>query len=466
MKGREASNGVKSSWFLFLILALKIHGCWTLNSEGLALFQFRQRMVLDPFGVLADWNLNDQEPCKWSGIDCDHGRVVTVNLKGCDLEGSLGPEIGNLTQLKYLDLSKNRLSGSIPPELGQLSTLKVLDLRNNNLSGRVPTELGALHSLRKLLLCNNSFERNVPEEVEKLSSLNDLRRDDVCVAAEIECVNRKFGHCMLQNVVKKSKKSHSSVATGWSLARYLYLLPLSTNGRHESEEGEERQDDISIDVFLHRVLSEQQQYTNFIAIPPPTSSETSYDTLPTRSSGSFPAAAAATIPSLPPPVPAPSRSLDIQSLGAAAATAAAANSAENGRDCCSRPGGSSSSWPVVFVVSGAVFSFAAAAGALLFVLRSRTTRNLGPWKTGLSGQLRKAFVTGVPKLNRDELETACEDFSNIIFTRDGVAILYKGTLSNGVEIAVVSTAIASLKEWSNRAELAFRKKVSYYSNPN
>lgn len=67
---------------------------------------------------------------------------------------------------------------------------------------------------------------------------------------------------------------------------------------------------------------------------------------------------------------------------------------------------------------------------------------------------------GVPKLNRPELETACEDFSNIITTEDGVATVYKGTLSSGVEIAVASTAITSLKDWSKRSELIFRKKVS------
>lgn len=65
---------------------------------------------------------------------------------------------------------------------------------------------------------------------------------------------------------------------------------------------------------------------------------------------------------------------------------------------------------------------------------------------------------GVPKLNRTELETACEDFSNIIDTQDG-CILYKGTLSSGVEIAVISTTILSIKDWSKRAEKAFQKKV-------
>ncbi|KAH0912195.1 hypothetical protein HID58_035516 [Brassica napus] len=33
---------------------------------------------------------------------------------------------------------------------------------------------------------------------------------------------------------------------------------------------------------------------------------------------------------------------------------------------------------------------------------------------GLSGQLQKVFITGVPKLKRSEIEAACEDFSNVI----------------------------------------------------
>ncbi|KAI3978086.1 hypothetical protein MKX01_032463, partial [Papaver californicum] len=63
----------------------------------------------------------------------------------------------------------------------------------------------------------------------------------------------------------------------------------------------------------------------------------------------------------------------------------------------------------------------------------------------------------VPKLKRSELETSCEDFSNIIgFSSDGR--MYKGTLSSGVEIAVMSTVVTSAKEWSKHFEGQFRKK--------
>ena len=61
-------------------------------------------------------------------------------------------------------------------------------------------------------------------------------------------------------------------------------------------------------------------------------------------------------------------------------------------------------------------------------------------------------------MQRSELERACEDFSNIITSYPHYTV-YKGTLSSGVEIAVVSTMITSSKEWSEHSESCFRKKV-------
>ncbi|CAH9141555.1 unnamed protein product [Cuscuta epithymum] len=118
----------------------------------------------------------------------------------------------------------------------------------------------------------------------------------------------------------------------------------------------------------------------------------------------------------------------------------------------------------MFGISFGVFSLIVTV-AIICTCRSRAARSIGPWTTGLSGQLQKAFVTGVPKLNRAELETACEDFSNII-TIHTAFTMYKGNLSSGVEIDVVSTAITSLKDWSKRAELAFRKKIDTLSRIN
>lgn len=97
--------------------------------------------------------------------------------------------------------------------------------------------------------------------------------------------------------------------------------------------------------------------------------------------------------------------------------------------------------------------------------RKSAVATIGPWKTGLSGQLQKAFVTGVPKLQLSELERACEDFSNIVASYPHYTV-YKGTLSSGVEIAVVSTTITSSKEWSQHSESCFRKKIDSLSRIN
>ncbi|KAG5100266.1 hypothetical protein JHK82_045318 [Glycine max] len=52
---------------------------------------------------------------------------------------SIPSNIGKLTSLDFLDLSRNHLVGSIPWSLTQIDRLGVLDLSHNNLSGEIPT---------------------------------------------------------------------------------------------------------------------------------------------------------------------------------------------------------------------------------------------------------------------------------------------------------------------------------------
>ncbi|XP_058183544.1 probable inactive receptor-like protein kinase At3g56050 [Rhododendron vialii] len=101
----------------------------------------------------------------------------------------------------------------------------------------------------------------------------------------------------------------------------------------------------------------------------------------------------------------------------------------------------------------------------IFFCRGNKIVAVRPWATGLSGQLQKAFVTGVPKLKRAELEAACEDFSNVIGSSP-IGTVYKGTLSSGVEIAVTSIAVTSAKEWSTNLEAQFRDKINSLSKVN
>ncbi|KAL1217857.1 Inactive receptor-like serine/threonine-protein kinase [Cardamine amara subsp. amara] len=129
----------------------------------------------------------------------------------------------------------------------------------------------------------------------------------------------------------------------------------------------------------------------------------------------------------------------------------------------------SSSSPVVVplvigCVSGAVLLLLVASG--FYFYKSKSGKSVNPWRTGLSGQLQKVFVTaGIPVLKRSEIEAACEDFSNVIGSCP-IGKLYKGTLSSGVEIAVASIATTSAKDWKDNTEVHFRNKIEMLSKIN
>ena len=98
----------------------------------------------------------------------------TDSLVLSGLTGSIPPEIGNLTNLTYLNLSENQLTGVIPPEIGNLSNLTELRLWNNQLTGSIPSEIGNLTNLTWLYLGNNGLTGEIPESVGDLTSLTTL----------------------------------------------------------------------------------------------------------------------------------------------------------------------------------------------------------------------------------------------------------------------------------------------------
>ncbi|CAH9126408.1 unnamed protein product [Cuscuta epithymum] len=117
-------------------------------------------------------------------------------------------------------------------------------------------------------------------------------------------------------------------------------------------------------------------------------------------------------------------------------------------------------WIVAATVGGSIMLMVSA--ICVVICQRNKFAVVKPWATGISGPLQKAFVTGVPKLRRSELETACEEFSNVIGS-SSVHRLYKGTLSSGVEIAVLSLSVSSAKDWSRDQESLFRQKIEALS---
>ncbi|XP_021812158.1 protein MALE DISCOVERER 2-like isoform X1 [Prunus avium] len=475
MRGRWNPFGFRLlSLLVFLTIVSRFRGCWSVNDEGLTLLSFRENIKFDPFGALENWSPNDSDPCLWKGVHCVDSKVQILNLTDFSLEGTLAPELGKLSHLRSLVFYKNRLSGEIPKEIGGLTRLELLDLRDNNLSGTIPVEIGRMLSLKRLLLCDNRFEGSIPLELRSLSLLSELQFDDYLTSSGntgFGCVNRKFGHWYNTAYTLKSlpiwQSNLKHVNNGDSLVvllkvafkhylNYLSLPRYKKDSLHSQVDG--CCDNLSSLFESNMVFARRRllaQASNLPAAPVTgTVPSGQIIALPTtRSSGSFPAVPKDKKKNSPPPAPAPQPpSLDPPSH-------------EN-----SKPSGQSSQksngniWKYI-IISFSVLVLLIILIAMVFMCRSQAVKTIGPWKTGLSGQLQKAFITGVPKLNRSELETACEDFSNIISTIDG-CIVYKGTLSSGVEIAVASTTMSSLKEWSKRAENAYRKKIDVLSRVN
>ncbi|KAF8732284.1 hypothetical protein HU200_016264 [Digitaria exilis] len=94
-----------------------------------ALLAFKSGIIRDPSGRLDSWRQDDQDCCRWSGVQCSNqttSHVIKVEIRGQD--GSIPEFLGSLKNLNYLNLSGVPFSGRVPPHLGNLSRLQYLDL--------------------------------------------------------------------------------------------------------------------------------------------------------------------------------------------------------------------------------------------------------------------------------------------------------------------------------------------------
>lgn len=393
---------------LVLILCLLYQNfslCYSLNDEGLALLKLRERVVNDPFGALSNWNDDDGDidPCSWFGVECsDDGRVVVLNLKNLCLEGTLAHELGNLVHIKSIVLRNNTFSGTIPEEIGELKELEVLDLGYNNFSGSLPSNLGNNLSLTILLLDNNGILGILSPEVYKLQMLSEIQVDR---KQQSNAVERAY--CNKRFIARIIAQSKDAV-------RRVLVQAATSPGATD-------------------LVKENSQSPSSSPSPAPTPS-------PTPS------------PSPSPESPPPS-TLPNPNLTSPPPDSPPLESRSNNHRKLILAG----------VIGGSVFLFMSVIGIYLY--KSNKVTTVKPWATGLSGQLQKAFVTGVPNLKRSELETACEDFSNVIGS-SSMGTVYKGTLSSGVEIAVTSLTVKSSRDWSKNLEAQFRKKIDMLSKVN
>ena len=125
----------------------------------------------DSLALIAVYNaLNGntwQEHLQWDFTQSmDTWQGVRFNESGCvdkldliersNVGSTIAPEIGDLSEITGLNLSKNNINGGIPSEIGNLTNLEILNLDYNNITGMTST-FDNLSALKLLYLRYNNL---------------------------------------------------------------------------------------------------------------------------------------------------------------------------------------------------------------------------------------------------------------------------------------------------------------------
>ena len=90
--------------------------------DEFALIALKAHITYGSQGILAtNWSTKSSH-CSWYGISCNapQQRVSAINLSNMGLEGTIAPQVGNLSFLVSLDLSNNYFHGSLPKDIGKI----------------------------------------------------------------------------------------------------------------------------------------------------------------------------------------------------------------------------------------------------------------------------------------------------------------------------------------------------------
>ncbi|XP_047312700.1 leucine-rich repeat receptor-like serine/threonine-protein kinase SKM1 [Impatiens glandulifera] len=162
----------------------------------------------------SSWDFTS-DPCNFSGVYCDAGRVISLNLgdpraNSPGLIGHIHPAIGDLSSLaeftvvpgkiygtlpstismlhnlKFLGISRNYISGEIPPSLSQIRGIRTIDLSFNILTGKIPPAVAALPSLSNFIVCRNRLTGSIPRFTSQTLTRLDLKRNSLSGSISID----------------------------------------------------------------------------------------------------------------------------------------------------------------------------------------------------------------------------------------------------------------------------------------
>ncbi|KAL5994432.1 hypothetical protein ACLOJK_024482 [Asimina triloba] len=428
-----------------------------------ALVAFKESIYDDPLAVLSNWNALDADPCDWFGIACSSSRdhVVTLSLEaepifmqcwcGFDCCSTLKnifcrSVLGSMRIIteplkSFQILHKNNFLGPIPKEIGKLTNLKVLDLGVNQLSGIIPPEIGYLTNAVKINLQSNELTGSLPSEIGNLLKLTELR------------LNKN----KLQGIVPGS----GNISINFTSNMHGMYAP------HENASGfcqlpQLKVADFSDNLFVGKIPSCLKSLPrNVMAVVEYNlfSLEPSHD-----NKHSFLVMISPSIVPLefgygnggPPPPQSHPTSKPVK---------------DHTSDRAMSQGASRPAWLLALeIVTGVVVGILLVYCILKAVRRCKTKSSvIIPWKKTSNGKEMTIYIDSemlkdVAKISRQDLEVACEDFSNIIGSSSD-SVVYKGTMKDGPEIAVISLCISE-DQWTGYLELYFQSEVADFARLN
>jgi len=162
--------------FLYSLFSSTFTTCFPLvqpkchQDESHALLQFKEGFVTRKFASdnslsypkISSWN-STIDCCSWDGIQCDENtnHVISIDLSSSQLYGKIhaNSSLFRLVHLRVLDLADNDFNYSrIPSRIGELSQIKYLNLSRTKLFGEIPPQVSKLSNLLSLDLGNNIAE--------------------------------------------------------------------------------------------------------------------------------------------------------------------------------------------------------------------------------------------------------------------------------------------------------------------
>ncbi|VVB09480.1 unnamed protein product [Arabis nemorensis] len=156
-----------------LVLGFLFVSCDAIASKEVeALRRFKEAIYKDPLLVMSNWNVPNLDPCAWNGVKCSSTKDHIIKI----------------------NISDTSIRGFLVQEIGQITYLQELILRGNILMGTIPKEIGKLKKLKILDLGNNHITGLVPAEIGNLASIKiiNLQSNGLTGKLPLEIGNLKY----------------------------------------------------------------------------------------------------------------------------------------------------------------------------------------------------------------------------------------------------------------------------------